>query len=149
MDKKITSMKKLILLLTMAVVLAGCEVTDPVPESIVCIYTERAQLIFNGNKPVTVGNTSIRVTRINENRCPANANCTWAGYVLVDFEVINAEETFSLFSGPEVNPLSIPQPRSYTLKIDGKSYTLSLSEVLPYPGLPNAPAESVVKVNVN
>lgn len=106
-------------------VLSSCESQVDMPGSCKVGLTSDT-VIFKLNQSIPVftacdtGLTAM-VTEINDSRCPANANCVWAGTAYAKLAFSN---NFSVM-------LQLGQPKDTTY--EGRLYTFSLVNVLPYP----------------
>jgi len=72
---------------------------------------------------------------VNDSRCPSNAACISAGNVATTF-VINDEEELVLCLG-QCTGDSFQQVDSAVFRVNSKKYYLKLTEVSPYPIIPD------------
>ncbi len=93
-------------------------------------------LAVNESKELPFGVT-MGIENIQDSRCPANADCIWAGEVYVRVRVAESRNSMSitLFLGPG-QPSTTAQ-----VALQEKIYRITLRSVLPYPGLGSTEAE--------
>jgi hypothetical protein len=72
---------------------------------------------------------SLKFTKVEDGRCPANAYCIWEGNAKVDLDLVTAEKQRHSFS---LNTSSI-----FTTDTVIDHLSLKLSSVTPYPGVSN------------
>jgi len=75
---------------------------------------------------------TVTVTEVNDSRCPKGAQCMWAGDAAVTVSV--GGETLELHSNPE---------RGAAQASTAAGATLVLEDVVPYPDITPAPADSI------
>jgi hypothetical protein len=105
--------------------MAGCETEGEVPAESKIVVKENESRNFSID-----GKTSeIKITEIQDSRCPENANCVRAGEVIVRFDLeIGGDKTKGLELCLQCeNSMNIPA----SAQING--HTLTLLEVSPYP----------------
>lgn len=86
--------------------------------------------------PTSTGSLlSVRISQINDSRCPSNAYCITAGYATVDVELTDATATPQLAR----IGLRVAVPPNYardsvSVTLNQQKYWLRLLDVKPYPG---------------
>ncbi|GAB3496250.1 hypothetical protein GCM10027341_14720 [Spirosoma knui] len=83
-------------------------------------------------KSVRLAGTALdlKVAQVADSRCPINARCITAGSVKVSFEASEQGATQQV----EVDLPAYPEkPVQKQFTVNGQTYQLNLSEVLPYP----------------
>lgn len=75
---------------------------------------------------------SVKVTKIEDSRCPKNVVCVWAGMVKVYFSItennVTKEASVELYTDKE--------PKT-TVELNGTTYSIEVTEVSPYPATPD------------
>ena len=76
---------------------------------------------------------NIQINKIEEARCPSDAQCVWQGYVKVTFHIEAVDEVELItpnFAGSNAS-------EAYRFTLDGRNYQLALKDVSPYPTTKN------------
>lgn len=81
----------------------------------------------------------VRMTQINDSRCPQNVVCIWGGEVIVSF-LIPTGDTIKLCLGGSTDCVS-----SNEFSVNGNTYQLILLDVKPYPTTTNGEEKKVVE----
>ncbi|CAF4209484.1 unnamed protein product, partial [Adineta steineri] len=83
------------------------------------------------------GDATLHVSSINDSRCPANVMCFWAGQAKVQLLLSNkvASTTMDIIAGA-----------SAQATLGTNVYTVTLDDVIPYPGMNKNPSEAIVTV---
>lgn len=76
----------------------------------------------------------VKVTKLEESRCPEDVQCIQAGYAHVQFHIDATNDSVSLFIPPV---LARQQDDKYVFTYRQRQYTLRLIEVRPYPTTKN------------
>ena len=88
-------------------------------------------------KKITTNNsiTAIKLTNINDSRCPINANCVTEGYVFINlnFSNKNGEQNIELCSANCLDKRFRPN----TITINKVTYQATLKDVTPFPDITN------------
>lgn len=80
--------------------------------------------------PASGTKLKVELLEIADSRCPSNADCVTMGSVQLKFMISKSKSKIEVkvnFSGDRKN-------NSQTFVLDGQTYELEVSEVLPYPG---------------
>ncbi|UTA68522.1 hypothetical protein [Emticicia sp. 21SJ11W-3] len=77
---------------------------------------------------------SVKVTKIEDSRCPKNVVCVWAGMVKVYFSV--TENNVTKDASVELYADNSKTPRT-TVILNGTTYAIEVTEVSPYPSTPD------------
>ncbi|TKC10899.1 hypothetical protein FA048_12075 [Pedobacter polaris] len=105
------------------------------------------EVSLDQTKQMPENGTSATLTLINvdDTRCPINANCVSAGYVLikVKFRDKNGEQTIEICANDCLDKVL----RKNTIVLNGVSYTLKLMEVSPFPDT-SRPASTKKKATI-
>ncbi|CAF3971787.1 unnamed protein product, partial [Adineta steineri] len=90
-----------------------------------------------GEKMEVCGDATLHVSSINDSRCPANVMCFWAGQAMVQLLLFNkvASTTMDIIAGA-----------SAQATLGTNVYTVTLDDVMPYPGMNKNPSEAIVTV---
>lgn len=81
----------------------------------------------------------VRVTQVNDSRCPQDVICIWGGEVIVSF-LIPTGETIDLCLGGSTDCIS-----SAEFSLNGTTYQLIILDVKPYPTTTNGEEKRVVE----
>ncbi|WP_210490031.1 hypothetical protein [Rufibacter aurantiacus] len=138
-----------------SLLLTGCAQTENLTSTEGAVFTQGANLTLKLQKPVAAGDLTLNLQKVDESRCPINANCVRAGSAITYVQLQDAQGnsiTKVLYLG---DPLTAPDNRGFrtadTLNatLGSKTYRLTLTEVLPFPNTayPN-PAEKTAKLSV-
>ncbi len=76
---------------------------------------------------------SLKFSKVQDGRCPANADCFWEGNAKVDLDLVTAEKQHHSFS---LNTSSI-----FTTDTIINHLSFKLLSVMPYPGISNQVVE--------
>lgn len=123
--------------LLLLILIMSCKSENLIP------LEQEITLLFNtpvsfedGSKSIT-----INVTSIQDNRCPANANCVRAGEAIVEIEINNMDYTICLECNQELN---------FPDHIQSGERTYTIIEVSPFPNLsqPSTQEGKTVKLQV-
>ncbi len=77
---------------------------------------------------------SVKVTKIEDSRCPKNVVCVWAGMVRVYFSV--TENSATKDASVELYTDNSKTPKT-TVVLNGNTYEIEVTEVSPYPSTPD------------
>ncbi|WP_025761756.1 hypothetical protein [Dyadobacter tibetensis] len=139
-------MKKIILIASMCITLFACDKQEKeaIPETMI----EKQAVVALRKTVVSTHNTALKVEllSVNDSRCPMNANCIIAGSAMLKFAISDgtASTEVSLeFSGVE------SAKNVVGFKLNGKSYKLLVTQVLPYPETSKTPTLEEYKVSVS
>lgn len=116
------------------VLLLGCDKNEPIQ------YVEllKETTLKEGHTLTVldqVRSFEIFFKNVNDSRCPINANCISAGNVTTTF-VINDKEELMLCLG-QCSADTFQQVDSAVFRVNGGKYYLKLTDVSPYPVLPD------------
>ena len=71
----------------------------------------------------------IKVTKIEDSRCPENVTCVWAGMVRVFFTI----SANGVSKEASIDFETKNTPANTTIELGGQKYNVEISDVLPYP----------------
>ncbi|WP_234733779.1 hypothetical protein [Tellurirhabdus bombi] len=132
------------LLLLAGILFAACDSNKVTPttetlDPVVVSATKSARLKHDVN---------LKVTKIEDNRCPANAICIQAGSANVFFtlEANNETKSSELCLGA-CSPTSKVSDKAL-VQVGGTEYEVLLKEVTPYPGTSPEPREREATIQV-
>jgi len=77
---------------------------------------------------------TVKVTKIEDSRCPKNVVCVWAGMVKVYFTV--TENNVTKEASVELYADKTKEPKA-TVELNGTTYLIEVTEVSPYPATPD------------
>lgn len=138
-------MKKLAITLITAVVFSACTTKTNLSPKESFKVAENENLNFN----YASNAGKIEVTKIEDSRCPANANCVRAGEAIVtfNFELGDKKLTDQQLCVQCESPFEIPEELSF--KVKNINYTLKLQDVTPYPTLENSEVTKKAEFEIN
>lgn len=138
-------MKKLqlvILTLLITLLLSNCSADDNSQQNTKSGNLSRS-VFLQDNESVhyTVSNeeVEVRITQINDSRCPQDVVCIWGGEVIVSF-LIPTGQTIDLCLGGSTDCIS-----SAEFSLNDITYQLILLDVKPYPTTTNGEEKRVVE----
>lgn len=85
---------------------------------------------------------SLKVSNIEENRCPKNVQCPWAGYVAVSLSISDKS------TSKDVKIEFSTKASKAEVELNGQKYVIEVKDVTPYPETTNAVNKNVYKVNL-
>lgn len=123
-------MKRLMVIMMVAVATACSkdEVTEPKASLGSTIETAYSKAV------VLQEGVEVKVTKIEDSRCPKSVVCVWAGMVKVFFSVSEGNTTKEAvveILGDQSKP-----PKT-TVELNGTTYVIEVSDVSPYPQTPD------------
>ncbi|CAF1237096.1 unnamed protein product [Adineta steineri] len=109
--------------------------------NVVSFKNSKLNKVYNGlrvgGKMEVCGDATLHVSSINDSRCPANVMCFWAGQAMVQL---------LLFNKVESTTMDIIAGASAQATLGTNVYTVTLDDVMPYPGMNKNPSEAIVTV---
>jgi hypothetical protein len=84
----------------------------------------------------------IKITKIEDSRCPKNVTCVWAGMARVFFTITEKSISKDGSIDFESNPVKT------TIDVGGQKYNVEVSDVLPYPKDTNETSQKEYKVSL-
>jgi hypothetical protein len=106
------------------------------------VQTEKGgKFTFNTTDNSTV---DVQVLSISDSRCPMDAVCIWEGNAKVGFQIADLKSIVYLCLLQNMPDCKNEAEVSY----DGKTYTLTLLGVTPYPSTANSEEKKVVEFTV-
>jgi hypothetical protein len=124
--KKFKTLLLLSLIISLVFTLNGCKDDVTQNNSLTGTYL----IAYKEVMPIPVASsaTSLTLTEVSDSRCPINAICTTAGSALVKVKFMdgNAEEVIELCLGECFTVVK-------TIKSKGVKYSISITELNPYP----------------
>lgn len=112
------------------------------------IPANQVKLALNQSARLSSG-VSVKVDSLNDSRCPHNADCIWAGNVMLRAVLTKNSDIkpVRLILGQDpANPTN-KRPDSTGVVLTGITYKVVLRDVTPYPGSDSAqPKEALVEV---
>jgi hypothetical protein len=138
-------MKAIFFLLSLSVAIISCDDDKVVPpnievnESEVFDVIEFQKIIYSN---VTSNDLELKVTKILDNRCPANAQCIWLGNATVSVEVLDENTVvdileFCLGDCNMYQKSSTNFPDTVNFSYKSANYGAILLEVSPFPTTDN------------
>lgn len=130
-------MKNIIVALLLS--LTACSLQEtPTPEK-----TSASQVELSVNTEVVFQEgVKIKITKIEDSRCPENTTCVWAGMAKIFFTIsangVSKDSTLDY----ESKPLKI------TVDLGGQKFDVEVSNVLPYPKNTTEISQKDYKVNM-
>lgn len=93
---------------------------------------------------------SLKLESVTDSRCPANAMCMWLGNAAVVLKAANTAEKDKLVNMciGDCRPDPIRSKHIQEIEVGGVKYTITLKEVLPYPGLEQEGEAKQVRLQV-
>ncbi|MBC3540789.1 hypothetical protein ACFSC6_21875 [Rufibacter sediminis] len=149
-------MKSTTYLAFFGLLLMGCRSTEQLPqEKKETISHELGACSLELHKPVTVGELTVNLLKVEESRCPLNVNCIRAGSAVTHVQLQDARgnsATKILYLGDALAAPENRGPRSADtvhVSMTNKVYRLILTEVLPLPNASDpSPAPVTAKMSV-
>ncbi|KAA3440181.1 hypothetical protein [Rufibacter hautae] len=148
-------MKSIWYLALTGLLLTGCAQTENLTSTEEAVFTQGANLTLQLQKPVAIGDLTLNLQKVDESRCPINANCVRAGSAITYLQLQDTRgnsTTKVLYLG---DPLTVPDNRGFrdadtvNATLGSKTYRLILTEVLPFPNTTDQnPPEKTAKVSV-
>lgn len=113
-------------------------------------YSAASQITSLCSKKVTLGvnqskkvccNAVLRVNSIQDSRCPVNVQCIWEGQARVKLTLSRnaVSSSVELIIGAQAQPNALIALGIYT-------YSVTLQDVVPYPGTSNTPPKAVITI---
>ncbi len=138
-------MKKIFFLVGVLVSMLACQKNEDatIPQAPI----ETVSIGAARETAVATNNTELKVTllTVNDSRCPVNANCISAGTALLKFAVSDQESKIEVvmnFSS------ALETANQVDFKLNGTSYRMSVTEVLPYPDTSKSPSLNDYNIEV-
>ena len=104
------------------------------------LTTQSATLGVNQTKRVC-RRVVLRVNSIEDSRCPVNVQCIWEGQakVKLTLSTTTASNTVELIIGAQASPAA-------QVTLGSVVYTVTLQDVIPYPGTRNTAPKAVIEI---
>ncbi|WP_460947032.1 hypothetical protein [Spirosoma daeguense] len=134
---------QLISFLTAGMLLAAsCNSTDTPP-------TDRVSLKMNQSARLG-SEVVVRVDSIEDNRCPMNANCIWAGQAKVKLQIAKDQDSknLQLMLGQDIQNKENKRPDSTGVTLANEIYKVILREVTPYPETTSSKPQQTAVIQV-
>ncbi|WP_341228369.1 hypothetical protein [uncultured Arcticibacterium sp.] len=123
------------------ILLAACTTTKNIePNQEIEIKEESTQeFIINGKT------NSIRLSKIEDSRCPENVVCVWAGEAVVTFDLLINKQPYSNLQ----LCLQCDQETGIPQELNIENQTITLVAVNPFPNTENVEKEQIAIFKVN
>lgn len=119
-----------IIILGLALVVQGCEKTNPFTVPTACTIEGRCEFIPNEQEQCDCAGVDLRFLSLEESRCPEGAVCVWGGVVTVQL-LANGQDTVGFTGSGDLSNANI---RVDTLE----NMALRLVGLFPYPQVDKA-----------
>ncbi len=137
-------MKKILLAGLLTVAVMGCKndnLSDQGP-----LNAFEARYSQSTEVPATNNLLRLKLTELNDSRCPKNVVCIQMGWVDLVFEVTDGVNTIKL---PVVFYGSKTKDKETRFGLGANTYGLTLHEILPYPETGNKPKLDAYKISLS